>query len=66
MTEDKYIAIKIADFNYWLWFESNKTTEGNGIFTGKDGWGKRGAYTNITINSSQIIGRIETDTLQYS
>lgn len=61
----KYIAIKVVGLKHWLWFETDKTTEENGKFIGKEGWGNGGAYTEIEIDSQYITGRIRSNELQY-
>ncbi len=61
----EYIAIKIKSLDFWLWFESEKVKRENGVFEGKAGWGKDGAFTEITVNENEISGEIHSDTLQY-
>ena len=63
--DERYIAIKLTGLDHWLWFEEEKTSEEKGVFIGKTGWGKGGAFTEIEVNSDEIIGRINSDTLQY-
>lgn len=60
-----YIAIKVRDFDYWLWFEESNVKEDSGIFVGKKGWGKGGHYTEIEIPISEIIGKMRSEVLQY-
>jgi len=61
----QYIAIKPKHFDYWIWFDLSKVTEEQGKFIGKSGWGKKGASTEIDINSEYVENRIYSDTLQY-
>lgn len=63
---EKYTAIKVKGFSYWIWFEDEKITDENGKFVGKAGWGKGGAFTNIEIDRYEIVGLIKSDTLQYT
>jgi len=65
MKECKYIAIKVEDFNHWLWFKAEKVTEKNGRFIGLAGWGLNGNYTEIDIEIGFIEGRIHSDHPQY-
>ena len=62
----KYIAIKVSGMNHYLWFETEKVTEENNVFVGKQGWGKGGAFTEIEVNVSEIVSRIQSDTPQYN
>ena len=66
MSQHKYIAIKLDGAEHFVWFEKCKTVEGLGVFDGKDGWGKGGAHTNVKARSSQIVARIESESLQYT
>lgn len=61
----KYIAIKVKGLNHWLWFDTTKVTRDSGIFIGKGGWGKSGAFTEIKIEERYISGEIESTDLQY-
>ena len=61
----KYVAIKIKGFDHYIWFQKSKTIRENGNFIGIEGWGKRGAFTEITIAESEIIGEIKSAELQY-
>ena len=61
----KYVAIKLKDFDHWIWFEKEKTTEALGCFCGTDGWGKGGARTSIKVKSDTIVGMLDSDELQY-
>jgi hypothetical protein len=61
----KYIAILVKGANYWYGFDKEKVEEGGNQFVGKSGWGNGGASISIEISSDLIIGRIESDTLQY-
>lgn len=63
--EEQYVAIKVSGMDHWLWFERAQTEEKDGVFIGKGGWGKHGSFTEIEVNSSEITGRISSDTLQY-
>jgi len=65
-TTSKYLAIKVQGLNYWIWFETSKVKEENGNFEGKGGWGKEGAFTEITVPLTLIEGRIYSDALRYS
>lgn len=62
----KYIAIKVKGIAHWLWFETKKVKHINHEFIGKDGWGKGGALTNITVSEDEIIGEIHSENLQYT
>lgn len=66
MKDTKYIAIKVRGIRYWLWFNIKKVKRDSYTFIGKDGWGKGGAYTNITVPEDEIIGELYSDDLQYS
>jgi hypothetical protein len=59
----KYIAIKVKGYSYWLWFEKAKIKRENYKFIGTEGWGKDGALTCITIDTSEIVGEINSDEL---
>ena len=63
---NKYIAIKVEGINHWFWFLSEKVTRKDGHFSGKDGWGKGGAYTNLEIKESFIVGELLSEDLQYA
>lgn len=62
----KYIAVKVKGIEHWFWFESAKVTRNGGIFVGKDGWGKGGAYTNLSIKEEMIEGELQSEDLQYA
>ena len=62
----KYIAVKVKGIAYWLWFNTKKVKRANHEFVGKDGWGKGGTLTNITVPEDEIIGEIHSDDLQYT
>lgn len=62
---NKYTAVKVVGFNHWFWFETSKVSREDGKFVGKDGWGQRGAYTNLTVNEDHIEGEISSEALQY-
>ena len=62
----KYLAIKVEGIQHWIWFKKGHAKVENGKFTGKNGRGKGGAATDIKIDECRIIGRIESDALQYS
>lgn len=64
--KEKYVAIKLHALWPWLWFDTTKVTEKNGTFVGKGGWGRGGALTEVSIDTRLIVGRVESDTLQYS
>ena len=61
----KYIAIKLRGLKHQLWFEVEKTETQNYTFIGTGGWGKDGAYTDITVSENEIVGRIYSEDLQY-
>jgi hypothetical protein len=61
----KYRAILVKHLRHWLWFETTKTEEKDGKFVGIDGWGKGGESTSITVQSDLIIGRVDSDVLDY-
>lgn len=61
----KYTAIKLKGFNYYVWFETEKTINELSVFIGKEGWGKGGTLTNIKCSSNQIESYIYSDELQY-
>lgn len=61
----EYIAIKIRDFNHWVWFEKKHVQEDSSTFIGKQGWGKDGALTEVSIPKRMIEGRIESKEPQY-
>ena len=61
----KYVAIKLKGFNYYIWFETKKVIYDSNCFIGKSGWGKGGAFTNIKCSSSEIDSYIYSDELQY-
>ena len=65
MEATKYTAIKIKGLDHWLWFDINKVTVKQNRFIGLAGWGKDGNYTEIDIDTNEIVGRIMSDTLQY-
>jgi len=65
MKNCKYIAIKVDGLNHWLWFETEKVTEKDGRFIGLAGWGEDGNYTEIDIDTNEILGRIHSDFPQY-
>lgn len=60
----KYVAFKLENFNYWIWFKVENVTETDAFITGKNGWGKGGALTEMHVSTSTIEGRIYSDTLQ--
>lgn len=62
----KYTAVKPAGYNYYIWFETEKTMIELGCFIGEAGWGKGGAYTNIKCKSSDITSFVYSDELQYT
>lgn len=62
----KYIAVKPKGFKYYLWFETEKTTNELDIFIGKEGWGKGGALTNIKCSATEIKSFIYSDILMYA
>jgi hypothetical protein len=62
----EYIAIKISNFHYWLWFELKKVKRENGRFIGENGWGKNGALISIDISEKLIQGEILSKQLQYN
>jgi len=66
MEPTKYIAIKIKGMNHYLWFERAKTEIEDNSFIGRDGWGEGGAFTHINVSEDEIIGRIESESLQYN
>ena len=66
MRKLEYTAIKIKNFNHWLWFKTEKVTQKDGVFVGKEGWGYQGNLTEITINESEIIGYITSDFPMYN
>ena len=61
----KYIAIKVDSFKHWLWFDKEFVTIENNRFIGHSGWGDGGEYTNIDIPEKLIIGKMESNSLQY-
>lgn len=61
----KYVAIKVKGLKDWLWFEKTRVLEENCRFIGKKGWGNDGALTEIDISEDEIVGRIESESLQY-
>lgn len=61
----KYLAVKVKDVDFWMWFETAKVYEDGNLFSAEDGWGKNGAKINVNLDKRDIIGRIESDTLQY-
>jgi len=61
----KYIAIKVKGVTHWLWFKTEKVERINHKFIGKDGWGKGGTLTNITVSEDEIIGELHSENLQY-
>lgn len=63
--ETKYLAIKVAGLSHWLWFERAKVTVSSNLFTGKEGWGDDGAFTEVCVNTDLIEGEMASDTLQY-
>lgn len=65
MKKCEYIAIKVIGLDRWLWFKTENITEEDGRFIGLKGWGKNGNYTEIDVNSNEIIGRIHSDYPQY-
>ena len=63
----KYLAIKIKSFNHWIWFKKENVAEDSITgFSGKGGWGKDGAMTDVSIPINLIEGRIESNELQYN
>ena len=64
-TDKKYTAVKPKGFGYYIWFETEKTTPNLGMFIGTQGWGKRGALTDIKCRASEIDSFIYSDELQY-
>lgn len=61
----KYIAIKIKNFNYWIWFDKRNVQEDSSTFIGTGGWGRDGEITDVNIPLNMIEGRIESNNLQY-
>ena len=61
-----YIAIKPIGFRHYLWFKMVKSTLEDSKFTGNEGWGKGGVFTEICINQSQIESVIYSESPQYS
>ena len=61
----KYTAIKLKSFSHWLWFETDIVLEKQGEFACENGWGAHGARTSIRVDSDEIVGRIQSDELQY-
>lgn len=64
--KNKYTAIKVKGINHWFWFECEKFETVNHEITGKAGWGKGGAYTDLTISTNLVEGQIFSDALQYT
>lgn len=64
-SKSKYTAVKICGFNRWYWFKTDSILEEGGQFKGAGGWGKGGAYTDLTVNSDLIEGRVTSECLQY-
>lgn len=62
----EYIAIKVKGINHWFWFKAVNVKREGGMFIGVNGWGKRGATTNLSINEGQIEGELTSDELQYT
>lgn len=61
----KYLAVKVKGLDHYLWFKSENVANESGKFVGKDGWGKRGANTDLETYDSEIISTISSDALQY-
>jgi len=61
----KYIAIKVKGFDHYIWFELSNTSREDGNFLGIQGWGKNGAFTEISVPVSEIISEIKSSELQY-
>jgi hypothetical protein len=62
----KYMAIKVKGIKHWLWFETEKVTRDSNNFTGRDGWGKGGNLTDISVHENDIIGEMYSEAPQYS
>ena len=62
----KYAAVKIAGFDHFVWFVTENISINEITFTGKSGWGKGGAFTNIECKVHEISSIIYSDELQYS
>lgn len=60
----KYIAIKLVGLNYYIWFERENTQEKDGVFRGADGWGRNKDEIDVEIQSTQIEGRLYSNTPQ--
>jgi len=63
--KNKYVAIKLRDFNYYIWFATENVTEDQSNFKGLGGWGKGGAFTNIECKTTEIISWVYSSDLQY-
>ena len=61
-----YIAVKLQGLSHWIWFKIENVTESQGMFVGKDGWGRGGEFTEIDIPDCMIEGRLVSDALQYN
>ena len=64
--QTKYIALKVEGIEHWLWFDKKYVQEENGEITAKNGWGKGGAFTNLSCKVRYVTGRIESESLQYT
>ncbi len=62
----KFLAIKIKEVDFWIWFEKTKVEESTLVFTGQRGWGKQGRDISIEVSPHLIEGRMEADELQLS
>ena len=61
----KYLAVKLKDFSYWIWFEIEKVERVEGRFVGTEGWGRGGTRTDLDIKESLIDGEMKSNELQY-
>lgn len=61
----KYVAIKVAGLDFWLWFATEHVKEDSGKFIGNEGWGVRGALSCCGVNFDQIEGRLYSEELVY-
>jgi recombinational DNA repair ATPase RecF len=60
----RFVGIKVKSLKYWIWFKTSEVEETDTMFTGKNGWGKDNALTNISVLQSEIEARISSDNIQ--
>ena len=64
--KQKYTAIKLKGYQYFIWFETEKVTIDLGCFIGEAGWGKGGAYTNVKCKVDEIQSFIYSKEIHYN